>query len=528
MAARERIIPPEIQADGSVRYRSVMTPPDDSVAVCYLVSRRMIPVVFVPGVMGSNLLGLRPRRRFNGEIALTKEPVWLLDSMADAATLIPVGAEFRKIMLDPLTTSVYDGGKLPTGTSLTEREMRRRGWGEVAHISYGGFLAWLENALNDTHDFLTGVRSQLMEPNTVQRVGVQPLTRAEVALSYKYRYPVHAVGYNWLQSNRASAEHLKARVEAFMAYYRKQGFMCDRVILVTHSMGGLVSRCYTEVLGGRDRVLGVVHGVMPATGAPAAYKRVKAGTEKPAGWALGCDAEEMTAVFAQSPGPLQLLPTPEYGMRWLKFRDGDRVIGLPESDPYDEIYIKRGRWWNLCDDKLINPADKKKETLDHDWKTYESLIKEDVKPFHQEIAGRYHPNSYAFFGDDANHKSWGEVTWQRRHQGGLGPARGLPVDDPLDGKVVANKGTGEIAVHTRRGDNTVRTVFQIQPAADSGDGTVPLRSGAAPKGKTKVCLAYRGIEHEAAYKALPIQLFTLWSIVKITDAVKLTSMAYGK
>lgn len=193
-----------------------MTPPDDSVAVCYLVSRRMIPVVFVPGVMGSNLLGLRPRRRFNGSIELTKEPVWLLDSMADAATWIPVGAEFRKIMLDPGTTSVYGGGKLPAGTSLTADEMRRRGWGEVAHISYGGFLAWLENALNDTHDFLTGVRSQLMEPSTVQRV---------------------------------------------------------------------------------------------------------------------------------------------------KFRDGDKVIGLPNTDPYDEIYIKRGKWWCLCDDKLINPADKKKEML---------------------------------------------------------------------------------------------------------------------------------------------------------------------
>ncbi|WP_454766747.1 esterase/lipase family protein [Cupriavidus campinensis] len=519
MGIKERIIAPEIQEDGSVLYRSVMSPPDGSVAVCYMVSQRVIPVVFVPGVMGSNLAKARGNR----------EPIWLLDSAAKAASWIPLGAADRKRLLDPEQTSIYNGGKLPTGTTLSDTELRRRGWGEVAYISYGEFLVWLENALNDTHRWQTGLRTKLMQEATTRPFGVAPLTREEAALSYKYRLPVHAVGYNWLESNQASAQRLQARIAEFMAHYRRQGFMCERAILVTHSMGGLVGRYYTELLGGHEHVLGVVHGVMPATGSATAYKRVTGGTEKPAGWVLGGDAEEMTAVFAQSPGPLQLLPTPEYGMHWLKFRDGNRTVSLPQSDPYSEIYAVRGKWWSLCDDKLINPLDREKKTIDKDWNRYADLVINEVKPFHLAIRRRYHENTYAFYGDDPEHKSWGDVTWQRRPHAGIGASMGiLPLDDPRDGKVVSNKGTGEVGIHAQRAGHIVHTVFQLKGPDENGDGTVPRRSGAAPAGQTKVCLAYQGVDHEGAYKTLPQRLFTLWSIVKITDAVKQTPMAYRR
>jgi hypothetical protein len=89
-------------------------------------------------------------------------------------------------------------------------------------------------------------------------------------------------------------------------------------------------------------------------------------------------------------------------------------------------------------------------------------------------------------------------------------------------------GRGTISVLTRSAGNPLRVVFDLNGADESGDGTVPRRSGAAPREKAKVCLAYRGIEHEAVYKVWPLRLFTVWSIVKITDAVKDTSMAYCK
>ena len=55
-------------------------------------------------------------------------------------------------------------------------------------------------------------------------------------------YPVHAMGYNWLQSNGESAKKLAARITGLIKGYKERGFDCTKVILVTHSMGGLVAR----------------------------------------------------------------------------------------------------------------------------------------------------------------------------------------------------------------------------------------------------------------------------------------------
>ncbi|PWF47573.1 hypothetical protein BHT19_0028240, partial [[Kluyvera] intestini] len=88
-------------------------------------------------------------------------------------------------------------------------------------------------------------------------------------------YPVHAVGYNWLQSNKVSAKRLATEIERITAYYRSKRNSCEQVILVTHSMGGLVARACVQLPEMQERILGVVHGVMPALGAPATYKRIR-------------------------------------------------------------------------------------------------------------------------------------------------------------------------------------------------------------------------------------------------------------
>jgi hypothetical protein len=331
LATQERIIQPKIADDGSVHFSSVTSPPDDSVAVCYMVPDRVIPVIFVPGVMGTNL---------ETKGAAGPQPIWLLDSTGSAMPWMAKNPKERKQILDPDRTQVHSGGKIPSGMAQTEDELRRRGWGEVAYMSYGEWLVWLENALNDAHAGTDhgrkGLRASLCHLVTP---GLEALQHDEVALSYRYQFPVHAVGYNWLQSNAASADRLASRIDEITAYYRKQfNYRCDRVILVTHSMGGLVARYYSEVMGLRDKVLGIVHGVMPATGAAATYKRMKTGTEGLAGLALGPTAAAMTAVVGNAPGPLQLLPSRDYGMGWLRIRDGQQLVALPASDPYSEIY----------------------------------------------------------------------------------------------------------------------------------------------------------------------------------------------
>lgn len=141
-----------------------------------------------------------------------------------------------------------------------------------------------------------------------------PLTEEELKQAIKgCWFPVHAVGYNWLQSNDDSGKAIAQRVEKIMADYRQWGFQCEKVIVVTHSMGGLVGRALVHPKIGKmqDKVLGVVHGVQPAIGAATGYKRMRCGFEDPglgittltnsiAAKICGNMGAEVTAVLANS------------------------------------------------------------------------------------------------------------------------------------------------------------------------------------------------------------------------------------
>ncbi|KQR78602.1 hypothetical protein ASG35_09340 [Burkholderia sp. Leaf177] len=435
----------------------------------------------------------------------------------------------RRKTLDPAKTKVDANGAIRSGTAQSVDELRRRGWGEVAAISYGEWLVWLENALNDAHPGTDHGRKGLRESLCrVVTPGLEPLEHAEVALSYKYQFPVHAVGYNWLQSNAVSAEVLSAKIDAYTQYYRDKGLRCEKVILVSHSMGGLVARYYSEVLGQREKVLGIVHGVMPATGAAATYKRMKTGTEGLAGLALGPTAAAMTAVVGNAPGPLQLLPSPEYGMGWLKIRDGERSVALPQFDPYSEIYTVRGAWWGLCDDKLLNPADPQKKTIDQDWNSFTNLINSDVLIFHKALGGangKYHANTYAFYGDDKKHKTYGEVIWAQQTSP-LIRGDSLPLKSLLSGQASNDPGTGGQLVRATIGGKTSFGQFVLGSANENGDGTVPVRSGRASASMAKECQSFQNLDHEGGFKPDATRRFTLWAITKIAQNVKGSYLEY--
>ena len=541
----DRIIHPVINDDGSVHYPSMMSPlsPNKLPAVCPMLPDRIIPVVFVPGVMGTNLK--------NG----SGKPVWLVDGKISMAGWAFKSAVDRKQILDPHTTDVCGKGALPKDSPLSQDEMRRRGWGEVAAKSYSDFLVWLETHLNDSHagtDYgRKGLRAELMEKAVDPSLDLPYLTHDEVATAYRYQLPVHAVGYNWLQSNAASAQRLHDQINKFTQYYRDRGKRCEKVILVTHSMGGFVARYFSEVLAttkedpirNANKVLGIVHAVMPTTGAGTAYKRVKAGSDGAPGvrLVLGDDAAKVTAVFAQAPGPLQLLPSNDYGKGWLKLRDGQHVVSLPSpnGDPYSEIYLQRGKWWSLIDDRLINPLNTATKTLDQDWKNYTSLIKNHVMTFHRDVSRQYHRNTYAFYGADTAKKAWGDVTWKRavtHALDGTVPTLTPYISDLQGGQTIRDAGQGvqtvSMEVDTPRAQQNV--AFVLQDADENGDGTVPLRSGNALKGErgVQVCVPFAVCDHEGAYiedeenPGPGRRRFTLWAITKIAYEIRNTALAY--
>lgn len=545
----ERVITPTIDKKGNTCYKSITSPPDNSVAVCYLVPDRVIPVIFIPGVMGSNLTekGKLPGNAIR----------WRLDSAGTAVEWArPTrGAEFRRKYLTPTVMTLDNGGEISEGTQQTNEELRNRGWGEVGKLSYGPWLVWLENALNDFSSARGGERDQLIDQLLNAMKGEEALVRDAVALSYRYCFPVFASGYNWLDDNTASAILLGKRIDTIIARYQKENKKCEKVIIVTHSMGGLVARYCSEVSKYSDKIFGIVHGVMPAIGAAAVYRRMKSGTEDPTAWynaagavasaALGNDAAEMTAVLSAAPGPLQLLPTPEYGNGWLKIKDGKTEYSLPKSnDPYSEIYTVRGKWWSLCEDQLINPLNvqnnplRRQAVTNQDWSAFVDIVDNKVKIFHDEIKGLYHPNTYAFFGSSQENKAYGTVTWtgdggswmRGEHPADVLGATQVEVDRATDKSSGLHETRDVMAPLGGKGFTTnERQLYTISKPDEHGDGTVPHRSGIAPKDKVK-SIAQFSTGHEPAFKEgidlVRIRRFTLRAIVQIAQQVNTTSLKY--
>lgn len=539
MTTIQRKITPTFDRKGDPQWQWVMSPPDDSVASLDMIPDRIIPVIFVPGVMGSNLKG----KGTNGA------SVWHADSLQTMSAWLRRGPRTRKELLRPDLTDLDDAGAVEEMAAQHPEELLRRGWGEVAAMSYGPFLVWLEDALNDFHVARSGLRSQLVGRVLEAEKGEQALTSDEVGLSYRYRFAVHACGYNWLESNAVSAERLRARIIEVITRYRKERKRCEKVILVTHSMGGLVARHCSEVLCMRDHILGIVHGVMPDQGAAAVYRRFKAGVEGSgiegyvASEILGNDAAEMTAVMSSAPGPLQLLPTPAYGNGWLKIKDGAQLHALPASgDPYAEIYTVRGKWWSMCDDQLTNPlneerdAQRRQAQVDVDWQAFNDMITDQVRPFHRAVEGKYHPHTHAFYGADRQFSAYGTVTWTASNSLGESWWQGDRASDalaarPLDTTEIKSDRTVATPLRGKGWKTGIHQTYSLSDPDEEGDGTVPRRSGAALLSRPSVRSVLKvSVAHEPAFRASPeAQRFTLRAIVQIAqDIQQVARMKYDE
>lgn len=536
-----RELAPEFDNKGNPSWKTRLSAPDDSYALIKMIPDRIIPVIFVPGVMGSNLKGM----------GKSQNTEWLLDSETSMSGWLFRGPKERKRHLTPDTMRVFDGGKIDPGqTGIPMEEFKRRGWGEVGFMSYGASLPWLEQALNDFQSHASGERAALRKNALQALVGETPLTDAEFAFSYKYRFPVYACGYNWLDSNATAAQRLGQCIDAAIQRYKDDKKKCEKVIIVTHSMGGLVARHCSEVGGYRDKIFGIVHGVMPAIGAAAVYRRFKSGTEGAyiPSEVLGNDAAEMTAVLSSAPGPLQLLPTPEYGNGWLKIKDGANEHSLPKNgNPYGEIYTVRDKWWGMCEDELINPLNeernpkKRQAVVEKDWAAFERVIDKDVRGFHRAITGKYHPNTHAFAGVDAGTKAYGTVTWSGGSLfGNKRPTDSLerPALTPEELKAMRRPEPEIKGYRTVKGQYTdggwfpqMERIYYISEPDEDGDGTVPQRSSRAVR---KACRSYAEVKvgHEPAYKFAEgaeyarACRFTLRAIVKIAQDVQTTSLKY--
>jgi hypothetical protein len=464
------------------------------------VQREAIPIIFIPGVMGSRL-------RLAGTGATPGAKTGGLPNMR----------------WDPGSKTAMLGNYLRA--SPAERKALLIGHGKGFDPNYlevdndnppgNGYRGLLE----DYHPFLDQLRSHDWG-----------------ALGKLFVFPVHAFGYNWTASNRIAGAKLEQRIGEIIDESRKVTGICEKVILVTHSMGGLVARSAMKLSGAEGRVLGVVHGVQPAYGAVAAYTRIKGGFEggflDATSRCLGPTGRDVTALLANSVGGLQLLPGRQYqtskgSRRWLRIPDqpsGSHFLPL-RDDPFNDIYRvpaivapddgsgpTHNTYWGLVDPALLTPeataAKHKPGSLDEElagartndiaWTGYLANLAE-AESLLTDLGSYRHPRTWWFNGDglDTPETAAFELgaNWVRTDSYPKNGFRGFLRDA---------HGSKQQAV--------------LQGPDGKGDGTVPRMSSSfnasvAPSPTPPANSSFNQLAHQPAYQDAAVQA---WATAAVT------------
>jgi len=584
---------------------------------------KVIPVIFLPGVMGSNLR-MSKKRQNQKELDRTDNRAGRPDDLLSASGQWDVlagsgmGNWFknatpaqRQLVFDPNETEVeyyhytennsrFDPdsketlaadarhqnvpdsfppippliGSLPSFNSNNKRTQspnatpaqvaRWRGWSEVLFAgSYGEMLQTAEHFLNnmitpkqinpcwqqkptnpatgkptERSAWKYGNISELLlgDPKKLGAESGGAITENDIRKICKCWYPVHAMGYNFLQSNGKSATIIAKRIRGLVEGYQKRGFKCDEVIIITHSMGGLVARAllhpdYGNMLNDKTvKILGIYHNVMPTMGAGSAYKRMRFGfQDKPGKLAqigakvIAINGEHATAILANTPAPLELLPGAAYGKDWLKVieESGKTLWSWPRNDEtaLNSIYLQsEDAWWRLINPKWINPANVEEKNGGGLGKVQNRL--KNASKFLQSIENTFHPiHCYASFCASLERVTYGEVVFKTQNflwQPGK-IRKALP--PPETWKLLADDAKGKLTVQA--GEQKLFLLLQHPNAA--GDETVPSqRSARLIKGNLFVHGETKGesYEHQASYSDPKVLASMLYSIVQIAKTAK--------
>lgn len=202
------------------------------------VRGRTLPIVVVPGFMGTRLSD-----------PVTKKLVWnptgFPMSVVTDTTPGPFACDYERLqqVSSPL---------VPDDFYPYEDEADRK---RVEHIRhYTHMVTPYYGKLSE----MLAKEDYVLADAKAKKLGVKPR--------------VYCCGYDWRQDNAKSAMRLAEVVDEAL---RETGE--EKVILVAHSMGGLVARYYCRALGGESKVFAIHSVGSPMLGAPSAYTQLKHG-----------------------------------------------------------------------------------------------------------------------------------------------------------------------------------------------------------------------------------------------------------
>lgn len=216
-------------------------------------------IVVIPGIMGSTLL--EP----GGNELWGVKPGTLLRSIRR------LGTNFEKLRLP---AGIGDASA-PDGVKPGELIPIPHVVGKLlGSDGYGHLIAWLEKTFN------------VREPRDGKAGNLIP-------------FP-----YDWRLSNRVNAKRIEMELVPILEQWRKEN-PDAKFRFICHSMGGLVARWFTEVLGGRELTRQIITIGTPHRGAATALLKISNGFDLK----LGPVRVPLTEILRSLPSAHQLLPT---------------------------------------------------------------------------------------------------------------------------------------------------------------------------------------------------------------------------
>ena len=327
------------------------------------VSLRSTPIIVVPGIMGTRL-------KLGGE-------KWDPD---DSEYMLRKWLSWKTTKMRELLHHTSAGELNHDGTSYAADE-QARGWACLVKSCYGQLLRHLHD---EYAEFAPGISC-----------------------------PIYAFGYDWRQSNIASA---RALADFTRGVLDKEDV--ESVVFVTHSMGGYVVRralLDDKELG--NKTLTVIHIAQPVRGAPVAYRRLIYGTTRKEDgivmrFLLGRAPEDTLRIFSAMPSAIQLLPSDSRRTKlnrsftdwmWGHRRDEMDPFPIPpvETSVYG-LYTYGSHPPNVAKDLhkghlRLGESEEEKDAFQQARSDVKKAI-EEAKDFHKKTALKHHPATYTITG----------------------------------------------------------------------------------------------------------------------------------
>lgn len=212
--------------------------------------------------------------------------------------------------------------------------------------TWGGGASTIWSGLLDSgSDLVAGLKQKAVVKGPIRSLSIVPglfkvqqygsfEKSLEREFSRKLGSGFYSFGYDWRRDNRDTAKLLKDFITQRLIERREATGKSGKVVIIAHSMGGLVAAWYLFVLGGGDTLRAFIPIGTPFAGSLNAFRLLHEGTKSVYAKSVRFtpivpDWDSADAVMRNMQSLYQLLPT------YPCFKAGDELLPLKDVNDFD-------------------------------------------------------------------------------------------------------------------------------------------------------------------------------------------------